>query len=55
MAFKLEDVMTDNFKYGYTMEDLFKMVENKKHEKLNVSDIKHWVYKPCWSYKCGEK
>jgi len=48
-GFLLEDVMKDNFKYGYKPEDLWEAAKKKKVIKYNMNDVKHWVYGPCWS------
>ena len=48
-AFLLEDVMHNNFTYGYAQEDLWKLALNKKVIKYNMTDVKHWIYKTPWS------
>jgi len=53
MAFDLEDVMKDKIKTGYVMEDLYKIANKKQVCREKISNVKHWVYKPCWSYRCG--
>jgi disulfide oxidoreductase YuzD len=54
IAYLLEDVMKNKFDYGFYQEDLWKYTENKKTFKYNMKDIKHWIYKPCWSYNIGD-
>ena len=54
-AYLLQDVMKNNFKYGYDQEELWKYVENKKTKTYKMNDVKHWVYNPCWSYDLDNK
>ena len=50
-AYLLEDVMKENFKNAWKQEDLWKIAEQKDIIKYKMSDVKHWVYYPCWSKK----
>jgi disulfide oxidoreductase YuzD len=50
IAYLLEDVMKNKYNRGFYQEDLWEYVENKKIFELNIKDVKHWIYKPCWSY-----
>jgi hypothetical protein len=50
MAYLLKDVIQNKFNRAFYQEDLWKYVENKKTKEYNMKDVKHWVYKPCWSY-----
>lgn len=55
-AFLIKDVMQEKFNYGFIQEDLWNYVKNKKIKTYKINDVKHWVYKPCWSYKlCDEE
>jgi hypothetical protein len=51
----LQDVMKNNFNYGYDQEELWKYVEIKKTKTYKMNDVKHWVYNPCWSYDLDKK
>jgi hypothetical protein len=53
-AFLLEDVMKNNFKYGFAQEDLWNYVKNKKIKTYNIDDVKHWVYNQCWSFTTND-
>lgn len=49
-AFLLEDVMKNKFNFAFDQKDLWNFVKNKEIKTYNIKDIKHWIYKPCWSY-----
>ena len=55
IAYLLEDVMNNKYSYGFYQEDLWKYVENKKINEYNIKDVKHWIYKPCWSYNINNR
>lgn len=48
-AYLLEDVMKKKFNYAFDPQDLWEKASHKKVIKYNMSDVKHWVYSPCWS------
>jgi len=48
-AYDLEDVMTNNLKYAWNTQDLWDASSKLNVVTLRISDVKHWIYKPCWS------
>ena len=50
MAYLLKDVMQNKFNKAFYQEDLWDYVKDKKTEEYNMTDVKHWIYAPCWSY-----
>jgi len=48
-AYYLGDVMKGNFTYAWDQEQLWEVASRKKVITLNMNDIKHWIYSPCWS------
>ena len=53
-AYLLEDVMKGNFKYAYRQEDLWELANRKDITMYKMSDVKHWIYQPCWSINNGK-
>jgi hypothetical protein len=50
MAYLLEDVIKGKLNKGFFQEELWEFVKNKKSEFYDMKNVKHWVYRPCWSY-----
>jgi hypothetical protein len=50
LSYLLKDVMQNKFDNGFIDEDLWKLTKNKKIITYNMNDVKHWIYKPCWSF-----
>ena len=50
MAYLLEDVMKNKLTRAFCQEDLWKYVENKKMTEIDIKNVRHWVYAPCWSH-----
>ena len=50
-AYLLEDVMKNNLTHAWNQEELWKIAKNKKVIKYKMNDVKHWVYRQCWSEK----
>lgn len=48
-TYLLEDVIKGKFNHAIDPEDLWKLVENKPMQTININIVKHWVYVPCWS------
>ena len=48
-AFLLEDVMKGRFDNGLDVKILWAAATDKPVQKYNMSDVRHWVYSPCWS------
>lgn len=48
-AFQTENVMKNNFEYGWDQEELWKIAKSKKIKTYKMNDVKHWVYSQCWS------
>lgn len=46
----LEDVIKKEFNYAFNPKDLWEKAKDKKITKYNMSDVKHWVYNPCWTH-----
>lgn len=51
LAYLLEDVMKNKFDRAVYQEDLWEYVKHKPIKTYRISDVKHWVYTPCWSFK----
>jgi len=50
MSYLLEDVMENKVNRACLGSDLWEYVEDKETIEYNTKDVKHWIYKPCWSY-----
>jgi hypothetical protein len=50
-AFLLSDVIKNDYKYAFDPKILWKLAETKQVIKLKTSQVRHWVYKQCWSDK----
>ena len=48
-AYQLKDVLLSNFKYAWPQEVLWQHSAAKPVTTYRMSDVKHWVYGPCWS------
>jgi len=48
-AYDLKDVILGNFQYAWDQEQLWEIAKNKKVFKIDLRDVKHWIYYPCWS------
>ena len=48
-AYNLKDVMCGNFEYAWDQEQLWEISKHKKVFKVDLRNVKHWIYYPCWS------
>lgn len=48
-AYMLKDVVVGDFKYAWDQEVLWEKAATKCVTTYKMSDVKHWVYRPCWS------
>lgn len=49
-AYLLQDVMRNDFSFAYDQEKIWEYCKTKDIKEYNISEVKHWIYRPCWSY-----
>lgn len=54
-SYLLKNVMQNKFDRGILPEKLWEYSETKKVKKYKMKNVKHWIYAPVWSIKCGSE